>query len=95
MKDVKSKKISLRNLRNSKLQLSDELVIYIEYEGDLVTAISYDLGQYGQGVSEEDAIQDLCEVISEYYFLLTSEKKKLSRNLQGHLSYLRRIIKEV
>jgi len=95
IRNISLKKVAIKNLRNPRYELTEELLVHLEEENDSITAISYDIGQYGQGVSEEDAIQDFCETIAEYYKLLSSEKKKLSKQLKIHLNYLKRIIKEV
>jgi len=95
VRNVSLKKVAIKNLRNPRYELTEELLVHLEEENDSITAISYDIGQYGQGVSEEEAIQDLCEIIVEYYKLLSSEKKKLSKQLKTHLNYLKKIIKEV
>jgi hypothetical protein len=94
IRNIVEKRIAIRNLRHPALKLKEELIVHLQDEGDFFTAISYDVNQYGQGITEEDAIGDVCEVISEYYQLLKSESDNLSDALKSHLDYLNDIIEE-
>ncbi len=69
------------------LDLQD-LVVSLHREGDHCIATSYDTGQYGYGLSEEDAIGHLCVVLEDYYEILQEECNHLGKQLQGHLRYL-------
>lgn len=85
------KTIHIKNLRSNRYRLKEEIPIYLAEENDSAAAIWYDIGQYGTGPSEEDAIQDLCETIVDYFELLTNEQN-LSEQLQSHHQFLLSII---
>lgn len=88
------REIRIRNFRSERMELLDELLVVIEQRGDQYVATSYDTGQYGHGYSPDDALQDLCSVIEDYYDLLTEDEERLGPHLQGHLRYLRSILRE-
>lgn len=90
----RGKSICILNLRSTRYHLTTPLPIFLEDDPNGSVAIAYDLGQYGSGPSEEDAIADLCETIVEYYELLTSEASNLGTQLQTHLNFLQTIISE-
>jgi hypothetical protein len=84
--------IHLRNFRSGKYRLTEDLVVMLEERGDLCIARSYDTGQYGEGVSADDAIEHLCSVLEDYLELLQEERNNLSRQLTAHLRYLESIL---
>jgi hypothetical protein len=89
----RSKTILVKNLRSRKYRLNDALAVYVEEVDDgAYEATCYDLDQYGTGPSEDDAIADLCDAVTEYFDLLDAEKDKLGKNLQAHYEYLRDVI---
>lgn len=85
------KTIHIKNLRTNRYRLKEEIPVFLTEENDSAVAIWYDIGQYGTGASEEDAIQDLCETIVEYFELLTNEQN-LSGQLQSHHQFLLSIL---
>ena len=85
------KTIHIKNLRSDRYRLKEEIPIFLAEENDASVAIWYDIGQFGTGPSEEDAIQDLCETIVEYFELLKYEQN-LSEQLQSHHKFLLSII---
>jgi hypothetical protein len=91
---LKSKAIHLRNFRSERLELIDDLVVFLEERDDAYLANSYDTGQYGYGHSPDDAIQHLCSVLEDYYGLLLEDEGRLSSGLEGHLRYLKSILRE-
>ena len=82
------KSIQITSLRSREYRLRMPIPIYLEEENDTTSATWYDIGQYGTGPSEDDAIADLCYTIIEYYTLLKKEETKLSEILRGHLHCL-------
>lgn len=89
-----SRNILIRSLRSEKYRLTDPLPVHLEEEDGHVTAIAFDIGQYGAGSSDDDAIADLCAALVEYYELLNSEAK-LSHSLLGHRSFLNGIVEAI
>ena len=88
------KEVRLRNFRSAKYELSDDLFILLEErEGGEYIATSFDTGQYGHGYSPDAAIQHLCSVLEDYYELLLEDEGHLSERLEGHLRYLRSILR--
>jgi hypothetical protein len=85
--------VRIRNFRSDKYRLMDELLIMVQDAGDGYIARSYDTGQYGCGVSSDDAIESLCAVLEDYYEILREERGKLSRPLESHLRYLDSVLK--
>jgi hypothetical protein len=82
------RQVHIRNFRSTTYKLTDDLVVMIEETDDGFVARSYDTGQYGVGVSSDDAIGHLCAVLEEYYEILQEERGNLSRPLESHLHYL-------
>ena len=87
-----AKSVQIASLRSKEYRLRIIIPVYLEQENDSVTATWYDIGQYGSGPSEDDAIADLCSAIIEYYQLLKKEEHSLSAALRGHLHCLESII---
>ncbi|HWM94431.1 MAG TPA: hypothetical protein VN493_26995 [Thermoanaerobaculia bacterium] len=91
----RDKEIRIRNFRSSKYSLVDDLIIALEDRGNgEYVATSFDTGQYGHGYSPDNAIQHLCSVLEDYYELLLEDEGHLSERLDGHLRYLRSILRE-
>jgi hypothetical protein len=88
------REIRIRNFRSDRLELTDDLLIVIEDRDDQYIANSYDTGQYSLGCCPDDAIQNLCSVIEDYYDLLREDEERLSEALRGHLRYLRAILRD-
>jgi hypothetical protein len=88
------REVRIRNFRSERLDLVDDLVVVLEERSGQYIANSYDTGQYGYGLSPDDALQHLCSVIEDYYDLLVEDEGRLSQPLQAHLRYLRSILRE-
>lgn len=86
--------IRIRNFRSEKYELTEDLIVSLEEERGQYLAFSYDTGQYGYGLSPDDAIARLCSVLEDYYELLLEDRASLSDTLAGHLRYLETVLKE-
>jgi len=84
--------LRIRNFRSDQYRLLDDLIVTLHREGDHYVATSYDTGQYGYGLCEEDAIEHLCVVLEDYYEILQEERDNLGHQLQGHLRFLESIL---
>lgn len=78
----------IRNFRSDTYRLIDDLAVSIEETEDGFIARSYDTGQYGVGVSADQAIDHLCSVLEDYYEILQEDRRNLSKPLEAHLRYL-------
>lgn len=87
------KTVYVSSLRSPRFRLRSPLPVFLEEENGQVTAVAYDIGQYAVGVSEHDAISDLCSTIVEY-FLLLSEGEPLSSELEQHRRVLNSLIED-
>jgi hypothetical protein len=85
----------LRNFRSKTYRLTDDLAISIEETAEGFIARSYDTGQYGWGISPDDAIANLCGVLEDYYEILQEERDSLSAALEAHLSYLASVLAKI
>src|SRR4051794_9180788 len=65
----------IRNFRSTTYRLVDDLAISIEDTADGFIARSYDTGQYGWGISADDAIGSLCGILENYYEILQEERE--------------------
>lgn len=90
----RTKNIYIQNLRYPTYVLKSPISIALEFEENQVIASCYDIDMYGSGSNEEEAIDDLCEVIVEYYESLKEDKDKLGPIPRKHWIYLERIISE-
>ena len=91
----RDKEVRLRNFRSPTYELVDDLIVVVEERGGgEYVASSFDTGQYGHGYSPDAAIQNLCSVLEDYYELLVEDEGHLSERLEGHLRYLRAILRE-
>ena len=84
--------VHIRNFRSETYRLRDDLIVSLGREEGQWVATSYDTGQYGTGVSPEDAIEHLLLVLEDYYEILQEESGNLGRQLKGHLRYLDSIL---
>ena len=85
----------IRNFRSERYRLADDLAVSIEETEEGFIARSYDTGQYGFGVSADEALDHLCSVLEEYYDILQEERGNLSRPLETHLRYLDSVLVRV
>ncbi|MFC1699986.1 hypothetical protein ACFL1I_08565, partial [Candidatus Omnitrophota bacterium] len=88
------KNIYFQNLRHPDYVLKHPISVFLECEKNKVIATCYDIDMYGSGDSEEEAIDDLCEVITEYYESLEEDEGKLGPLPQKHWVFLKRIIEK-
>ena len=86
------REVRIRNFRSERFTLRDDLIVVLEERDGQYLASSFDTGQYGIGYSPDDAIDNLCSVLEDYYDLLTEDEEHLSRHLKSHLRYLRSIL---
>ncbi len=86
--------VRIRNFRSEKYKLVEDLLVSVEQEGDQYFAASFDTGQYGYGMSPDDAIAHLCVVVEDYFELLLEDEARLSPHLSTHLIYLKDILAE-
>lgn len=84
--------VHIRNFRSERYKLLEDLAVALQETEDACIARSYDTGQYGMGISADDAIDHLCSVLEEYYELLQEDRGNLSRPLESHLRYLDAIL---
>jgi hypothetical protein len=93
-KKLATKSIFLQNLRHQCYILKQPLSVTLESEDSEIVASCYDINMYGCGDNEEEAIDDLCTVIVEYYESLKEDKEKLGCLPQKHWIYLSNVIEE-
>jgi|GEM_PF-4977706 hypothetical protein len=91
-KKIITKNIFINNLRNSEYKLLSPLSIVLESEGGCISANCYDINQYGVGDNEEEAINNLCEIIIEYFECLIEDQDKLGVLPTKHWIYLKEVI---
>ncbi len=83
----------IRNFRSERYTLADDLNLYLEEHDGQCVVSSYDTGQFGHGYSPDQAIENLCSVVEEYYALLVEDEGHLSPRLDSHLRYLRTVLR--
>jgi len=88
------REITVRNFRSSRFELAEPMAVTLEEIDGQHLATSYDTGQYGHGFSPDEALHHLCSVLEDYYGLLLEDEGRLSPWLEGHLRYLRAILRE-
>jgi hypothetical protein len=74
--------------------LKVELPVTLEFTGDVVVAISYDLEEFGCGHDELEALKDLRESIRNLYYLFKDEKDNLGPLPRRQWNFLENIIIE-
>ncbi|MDK1031954.1 MAG: hypothetical protein QGD94_08115, partial [Planctomycetia bacterium] len=87
--------IEIRDIRDPRLALKEPLCVSLEEDEEGVTAYSYDLNTHGYGVTEDEAVQDLCESIVELFDALSEDKHRLAGPAQRQFQYLERILQHV
>lgn len=90
----RAENIFIQNLRNPSYRLIQSIPITLVYEQDEVIARYDDVGLYGSGELRQDALNELCESIIDYYETLSEEKNKLGPLPQSHWEFLKEIIQE-
>lgn len=89
-----SKTIFIQDLGDPRVSLCVPLAVFVEIFTNQVIAYSYDLGEFGFAVDENDAIRELKADIVDLYFLLKEEQDNLGPLPQQQWNYLKSIIKE-
>ena len=87
-----ARSVFIKNLRDEGYKLREPLAISLEFENGGVCACCYDIDMYGEGKTEEEAIDDLCEVIIDYYESLKEDEDKLGEIPKRHWIYLKDVI---
>ena len=77
IKKVTYKNIFISTLLNSNFKLKQQLPVTLESDENITIAANYDLGLFGYGDSEQDAIKDLCDSIVDCYRDLKDNQAKL------------------
>jgi len=93
-KKVPARNILIQNLRNPSYILKQPLSVTLESEGTEISATCYDVNMYGCGDSEEEAIDDFCCVLVEYYESLREDREKLGAIPKKYWLFLSSIIEE-
>jgi hypothetical protein len=91
---VSARNIYIQNLRHPNYTLRRSIPVSLESEENKIIANCYDIDMYGSGDNEEEAIDDLCEVIVEYYESLKADKENLGPLPEKHWDYLRTVVEE-
>ncbi|MCP4651235.1 MAG: hypothetical protein GY853_14300, partial [PVC group bacterium] len=86
--------VFLNNLRDDNYYLLSSIAVLFEKNEDGITACFYDVNLFGYGDDEEEAIDDLCASIIDYYISLKENVQNLGPQTKKHWGYLDRIIKE-
>ena len=89
-----SKTVYIRNLDQANLSLKVELPVTLEFTGNVVTAVSYDLEEFGFGHDELEALKDLRESIINLYYLFKEESENLGPLPRRQWNFLENIIIE-
>ena len=92
-KYLECKNIFIDSLNNEVYKLKKPIPITIEYDNKNYTARNYDLGLYGYGDTEIEAVDYLKELIVETYEELKDESN-LSSTLKLMMIYCKEIIEE-
>ncbi|MEK6733563.1 MAG: hypothetical protein AABY27_00445 [Pseudomonadota bacterium] len=91
---VRTTPTQILNLRSDKYQLATSLPVTISEEDNLYVITSHDLNLFGYGETEDEAIQDLCETIVEYYEDIENNKENLGKIPTRDKHFLERIIQK-
>jgi len=82
------------NLRSDKYRLVSPLQVTLSVENDIYAVTTYDLNMFGYGESEDEAIQDLCDAIVEYYEELEDNQNCLGKVPAQHKHFLDQMIQK-
>ena len=89
-----SKTVYIQNVGDTRLFLQRDIPISIEYNDNVVTAISYDLEEFGFGNDEFEALKDIRESIVSLFYLFKEEEDNLGPLPKRQWNYLKDIIIE-
>jgi len=84
----------IRKILSSNYQLRNRLPVTLEICNNIYVATNRYTGMYGTGLTKRKAVDDLRDVIIEYYESLKEDKHRLGSLPTRHWKYLNRIIKE-
>lgn len=76
------KEILLGSVRDGRLRVVTPLQVKLNYEGRHTIAEAVELDEFGFGDNVSEAIADLQRTITELYFTLEKEQKRLGTDLQ-------------
>lgn len=85
--------VFIGSLRNPKYELVRPIPVILKYLEDEVIARYDDTGLYGAGELRQEALDDLCESIIEYFETLSEERDNLGPLPESHWEFLKDIIK--
>lgn len=91
----RSEAILIQNLRNPHYRLMQPIPVTIKEAQNEVVARYEDAGLYGSGEFRQEAINDLCESIVDYYETLSQEQGNLGPLAQAHWDFLKNIIQTI
>ncbi|MDI6787948.1 MAG: hypothetical protein QME51_06215 [Planctomycetota bacterium] len=91
---VRATTTQILDLRSDKYQFIKPLPVTISEEDNLYVVTSYDLNLFGYGETEDEAIQDLCETIVEYYEDIENNKENLGKIPIRDKHFLEQIIQK-
>jgi len=93
--DVKSQPytIFIENLRHPPYCFRHPIPVLIERDGDTIIATYHDVDIHGTGGNVQEALDDLCAAIIEYYERLKADYGNLSKNPSQEYAILKQIIK--
>lgn len=83
----------IQDLRESGLRLTAPLYVTVE-PGENVVVSNADLDIFGYGETEDEALRDFCQCVSETYFELKEEQDSLGPHMERIWNYLSRAIIE-
>ncbi|OGO30066.1 MAG: hypothetical protein A2Z29_06555 [Chloroflexi bacterium RBG_16_56_11] len=76
------KEILLGTLRDVRLKVNLPIRVKFSYENEQVIAEAEEINEFGFGTNSSEALVDLQRAISELYFTLEKEQKRLGMDLQ-------------
>lgn len=85
---VQHKTVTITSLPSAPYILSRPLLLNVEIRPTEVLAEYVEVGIYGVGDSEQEAIRDFCQYLIEYYECLRDERNNLARETQEHWDIL-------
>ena len=88
------KTVFICDLSDPKLSMSRAIPVSLEFWPECVTALSYDLEEFGVAESEFAALNDLRASIRDLYFLLKEDESKLGPLPRQHWKFLKSVVQE-
>ena len=87
--------IFILNLRSDNYTLNQPIPVWVETEEGEIVLSSEDVDMYGTGSNLQEALDDLCGAIVEYYQYLKEEKDNLGPLLKKDYQFLNLVISEI